>query len=177
MERWATEGAWGTAWLLGGKDPLWGKHRTEVTEGMERWVTEGAWGTAWLLGGKDPLWGKHRTEATEVTEGGLRVGRRKHFGGQLDFWAGKTRFGKSIAQRPRRSQRGWRAGLRKAFWWTAWSRGGKDASLYQMPPRAWRPGLEPAELSFRVPHFLHQTRRDSRGRRISIMITSLAIKN
>jgi hypothetical protein len=31
------------------------------------------------------------------------------------------------------------------------------------PPRAWRPGLEPAELSFRVPHFFHQTRRGSRG--------------
>jgi hypothetical protein len=28
-----------------------------------------------------------------------------------------------------------------------------------MLPRAWRPGLEPAELSFRVPHFFHQTRR------------------
>jgi hypothetical protein len=31
------------------------------------------------------------------------------------------------------------------------------------PPRAWRPGLEPAELSFRVPHFFHQTRRGFRG--------------
>ena len=30
-------------------------------------------------------------------------------------------------------------------------------------PRAWRPGLEPAELSFRVPHFFHQTRRCCRG--------------
>ena len=28
-----------------------------------------------------------------------------------------------------------------------------------MPPRAWRSGLRPAELSFRVPHFFHQTRR------------------
>jgi hypothetical protein len=28
-----------------------------------------------------------------------------------------------------------------------------------MSPRAWRSGLEPAELSFRVPHFFHQTRR------------------
>jgi hypothetical protein len=32
-----------------------------------------------------------------------------------------------------------------------------------MPPGAWRPGLEPAELSFRVPHFFHQTRRGTRG--------------
>ena len=37
----------------------------------------------------------------------------------------------------------------------------KDAKQYHhlMPPRAWRSGLEPAELSFRVPHFFHQTRR------------------
>src|ERR1700692_4932351 len=28
--------------------------------------------------------------------------------------------------------------------------------------RVWRPGLEPAELSFRVPHFVHQTRRSTR---------------
>jgi hypothetical protein len=27
-----------------------------------------------------------------------------------------------------------------------------------MHPRAWRSALEPAELSFRVPHFFHQTR-------------------
>jgi hypothetical protein len=68
---------------------------------------------------------------------------------------------------------GWAA---EALWWTAWFLGGKDAhrgraphrgkrndaSLYQMPPRAWRPGLEPAELSFRVPHFFHQTRRGFR---------------
>jgi hypothetical protein len=33
-------------------------------------------------------------------------------------------------------------------------------------PGAWRSGLEPAELSFRVPHFFHQTRRDTRGTRI-----------
>jgi hypothetical protein len=32
-----------------------------------------------------------------------------------------------------------------------------------MSPGAWRPGLEPAELSFRVPHFFHQTRRGTRG--------------
>ena len=32
-----------------------------------------------------------------------------------------------------------------------------------MPPRAWRSGLEPAKLSFRVPHFFHQTRRGTRG--------------
>jgi hypothetical protein len=31
-----------------------------------------------------------------------------------------------------------------------------------MPPRAWRPGFEPAELSFRVPYFFHQARRGIR---------------
>jgi hypothetical protein len=49
-------------------------------------------------------------------------------------------------------------------------------NVSRVPPRAWRPGLEPAELSFRVPHFFHQTRRGFRGPRISIMMTSLAIK-
>jgi len=28
-----------------------------------------------------------------------------------------------------------------------------------MPPRAWRPGFEPAELLFCVPHFFHQQRK------------------
>jgi hypothetical protein len=32
-----------------------------------------------------------------------------------------------------------------------------------LPPRAWRPGLEPTELSFRVPYFFHQTRIGARG--------------
>ena len=32
-------------------------------------------------------------------------------------------------------------------------------SLLRMPPLAWRSALEPAELSFRVPHFFHQTPR------------------
>jgi hypothetical protein len=50
------------------------------------------------------------------------------------------------------------------------------ASQQQMPPRAWRPGLEPAELSFRVPHFFHQIRRGSSGPRISIMVTFLATR-
>src|SRR6202521_3480482 len=40
---------------------------------------------------------------------------------------------------------------------------GKTAICHLMPPRAWRSGLEPAELSFRVPHFFHQTRRGTRG--------------
>jgi hypothetical protein len=44
------------------------------------------------------------------------------------------------------------------------------------PPRAWRPGLEPAELSFRVPHFFHQTRRGFRGQETSMMFCSLATK-
>ena len=37
----------------------------------------------------------------------------------------------------------------------------KDAKQYYhlTSPRAWRSGLEPAELSFRVPHFFHQTRK------------------
>jgi hypothetical protein len=35
-----------------------------------------------------------------------------------------------------------------------------------MPPRAWRPGFEPAELSFRVPYFFHQARRGIRGAQI-----------
>jgi hypothetical protein len=40
----------------------------------------------------------------------------------------------------------------------------EEAIWSRMPPCAWRPGLEPAELSFRVPHFFHQTRRGhSRG--------------
>ena len=39
----------------------------------------------------------------------------------------------------------------------------KRAPFFWMPPRAWRSGLEPAELSFRVPHFFHQTRKGSRG--------------
>jgi hypothetical protein len=34
---------------------------------------------------------------------------------------------------------------------------------FWMPSRAWRSGLEPAELSFRVPHFFHQTRKGPRG--------------
>ena len=46
-----------------------------------------------------------------------------------------------------------------------------------MPPRAWRPGLEPAELSFRVPHFFHQTPRGPRGTMIpSMTLISLGIK-
>ena len=32
-------------------------------------------------------------------EGGSEAGGRKAFGGQIGFWAGKTRFGESIAQR------------------------------------------------------------------------------
>jgi hypothetical protein len=32
-----------------------------------------------------------------------------------------------------------------------------------MPPRAWRPGFEPAELSFCVPYVFHQAGRGIRG--------------
>jgi hypothetical protein len=41
--------------------------------------------------------GKHRTEVTEATEGieGLRLDGGRFFGGQLGFWAGKTRTGKA----------------------------------------------------------------------------------
>jgi hypothetical protein len=55
---------------------------------------------------------------------------KRFFGGQLGFWAGKTRIGKSIAQRSRRPQRGIE-GLRldgeKVLWWTARLLGGKSA--------------------------------------------------
>jgi hypothetical protein len=47
---------------------------------------------------------------------------------------------------------------------------------FLMPPHAWRPGLEPAELSFRVPHFFHQTRKGSRGAMILMTLISLEAK-
>jgi hypothetical protein len=121
------------------------------------------WGTAWLLGGKDPFWGKYRTEGTVVTEGMVGWTTEGALGDSLVSWR---------ERRPshRRKRNDVLDQNRAAF-------DPLSRKPNQMPPRAWRPGLEPAELSFRVPHFFHQTRRDSRGRRISIMITSLAIKN
>ena len=59
--------------------------------------------------------------------GGLRLDGERFFGGQLGFWAGKTHFGESIAQRSRWSQRGIEVGWRKVLWWTAWLLGGKEA--------------------------------------------------
>jgi hypothetical protein len=94
---------------------------------MERWAAEGALGDSMASGRERPLWGKHRTEGAEVTEGDGALGGGRRFGGQHGFWAGKTRFGESIAQRARWSQRGWWVGRRKALWGTAWFLGGKDA--------------------------------------------------
>ncbi len=76
---------------------------------MQRWTLEGAWGTAWFFwAGKTCIGEEHRTEAAEVTEGDAALDAEGAwcFGGEHGFWAGKTRLGESIAQRPRRSQRG-----------------------------------------------------------------------
>jgi hypothetical protein len=52
----------------------------------------------------------------------------------------------------------------------------QNSCYHLMPPRAWRSGLEPAELSFRVPHFFHQTRKGSRGAMILMTLISLEAK-
>ena len=87
-----------------------GKHRTEVTE-----VTEGGLAVGAGNFGRGHRWPgcknhakreKHRTEVTEVTEGGLRLGAGSF--GRRHRWLGCENLAKreSIAQRPRRSQRG-----------------------------------------------------------------------
>jgi hypothetical protein len=124
--------------LFGGQLGFWAG-KTRITESIAQRsrrsqrrikvrLRKALWWTAWLLGGKDTHHGEHRTEVTEVTEGGLRFGCGRLFGGQLGFWAGKTRIGESIAQRSRRSQRRIKVRLRKALWWTAWLLGGKDGN-------------------------------------------------
>jgi hypothetical protein len=108
------------------------------------------------LGGKDAQGEEHRTEATEVTEGDESLAPEGAWGDS--FTSGReTRIGeehRTEAAEVTEGDRGLHGGRRFGDS-LVWS--GKDASLYQMPPRAWRPGLEPAELSFRVPHFFHQT--------------------
>jgi hypothetical protein len=47
----------------------------------------------------------------------------------------------------------------------------------QMPPRAWRPGFEPVELSFCVPYFFHQERRGLCGTMILITLIIRETKN
>jgi hypothetical protein len=70
---------WGTAWLLGGNDPVWGKHRTEVTE-----VTEGdlRFDGATLFGGQISFWaGKTHVgqSIAQRSQRGIGVGGRNAF--------------------------------------------------------------------------------------------------
>jgi hypothetical protein len=60
--------------------------------------------TRWLRCEKCVLRRKHRTEVTEATEGESEG--RSGLGDTVAFSARSARFGESIAQRSRRSQRG-----------------------------------------------------------------------
>jgi hypothetical protein len=46
-----------------------------------------------------------------------------------------------------------------------------------MPPRAWRPGFEPVELSFCVPYFFHQERRGLCSTMVRITLIIRETKN
>ena len=50
----------------------------------------------------------------------------------------------------------------------------QNSIIILMPPRVWRSGLEPAELSFRVPNFFHHTKKPSRHNDPFLTLISLA---